>query len=59
MFAYDIARMQYPMIYKDLVEQNIVGDTKAPLMRFFLSELKSGDILINGQYMNYQTFSNL
>ena len=48
------------MIYSDLVEYNIVGDTKAPLLRCFpfISKLKGGDF-ITGQYMNYQTFSNL
>ena len=49
------------MIYSDLVEYNIVGDTKAPLLRCFpfISKLKGGDIVTTGQYMNYQTFSNL
>ena len=49
------------MIYTDLIEYNIVGDTKAPLLRCFpfISKLKSGDIITIGQYMNYQTFSNL
>ena len=49
------------MIYTDLIEYNIVGDTKAPLLRCFLfvSKLKSGDIITTGQFMNYQTFSNL
>ena len=49
------------MIYTELVEYNIVGDTQAPLLRCFLfvSKLKAGDIITNGQYMNYQTFSKL
>ena len=49
------------MIYSDLVEYNIVGDTKAPLLRFFpfIWTLKGGDIITTGQYMNYQTFSDL
>ena len=49
------------MSYSDLVECNIVGDTKAPLLRCFpfISKIKGGDILTTGQYMNYQTFSNL
>ena len=60
-FAYDIVRIHSPMIYTDIVEYNIVGDTKAPLLRCFpfISKLKSGDIITTGQYMNYQTFSNL
>ena len=60
-FAYDIVRIQSLMIYSDLVEYNIVGDTKAPLLRCFpfISKLKGGEIITTGQYMNYQTFSNL
>ena len=49
------------MIYSDLVEYSIVGDTKAPLLRCFpiISKVKGGDLKTTGQYMNYQTFSNL
>ena len=49
------------MIHSDLVEYKIVGDTKPPLLRCFpfISKLKGGDIKTTGQYMNYQTFSNL
>ena len=59
-FAYDIVRIHSLMLYTDLIEYNIVGDTKVPLLRCFLfiSKLKSGDIITTGQYMNYQTFSN-
>ena len=60
-FAYDIVRIHSLMIYSNLVEYNIVGDTKAPLLRCFpfISKLKRGDNITTGQYMNYQTFSNL
>ena len=60
-FAYDIVGIHSLMIYTDIVEYNIVGDTKALLLRCFpfISRLKSGDITTTGQYMNYQTFSNL
>ena len=60
-FAYDLVRIQSLMIYSDLVEYNIVGDTKAPLLRCFLfiSKLKGGDIIATGEYVNYQAFSNL
>ena len=60
-FAYDIVRIHSLMIYTDLIEYKIVGDTKAPLLCClpFISKLKSGDIITTGQYMNYQTFSNL
>ena len=49
------------MIYTDIVEYNIVGDTEALLLRCFpfKSKLKSRDKKTTGQYMNYQTFSNL
>ena len=59
--AYDIVRIHSLMIYTDLIEYNIVGDTKVPLLRCFrfISKLKSGDIITTGQYKNYQTFSNL
>ena len=60
-FAYDIVRLHSLMIYTDLIEYNIVGDTKVPLLRCFpfISKLKFGDIITTGQYMEYQTFSNL
>ena len=59
--AYDIVRIYSLMIYTDLIRYNFVGDTKAPLLRCFplISKLKAGDIITTGQYMNYQTFSNL
>ena len=60
-FAYDIVRIHWLMIYSNLVECSIVGDTKVALLRCFpfISKLKGGDIITTGQYMNYQTFSNL
>ena len=61
-FAYDIVRIHLLMIYSNLAEYNIVGNTKAPLLRCFpfISKLKGGDIIATEQYkMNYQTFSNL
>ena len=60
-FAYDIVRIHSLMIYSDSVEYNFLGDTKTSLLRSFpfISKLKSGDIVTTGQYMNYQTFSNL
>ena len=59
-FVYDNVRIHSLIIYTDLIEYNIVGDTKAPLLRCFpfISKLKSGDIITTEQYMNYQTFSN-
>ena len=60
-FAYDIVCLHSLMIYTDQIEYHVVDDTKAPLLRCFpfISKLKSGDIITTGQYMNYQTFSNL
>ena len=60
-FAYDIDRMHSLMIYSDLVQYNIVGDAKAPLLRYFpfISKVKGVDIITTRQNMNYQTFSNL
>ena len=58
-FAYNVVRIHSLMIYSKLVQYNIVGDTKTPLLRgfHFFSKLKGGDIITTGQYMNYQTFS--
>ena len=55
-FAYDLVRIHSLVKYTDLIEYNIVGDTKAPLLRCFLfiSKIQSGDIITTGQYMNYQ-----
>ena len=49
------------MIYADIVEYNIVADTKGFLLRCFtfITKLKSGDIITTGQYMNHHTFSKL
>ena len=59
--ADEIFRIHSLMIYSDLVEYNIVGDTKTPLLRcfHFILKLKGGDNIISGQYVTYQTFSNL
>ena len=60
-FASDIVLIHLLMAYSNLVDYNIVGDTKALLIRCFpfMSKLKGGGIITIGQYMNYQTFSNL
>ena len=59
--AYDLVGKHSLMIYTDLIEYNIVGDTKFSLLPCFrfISRLKAGDFLTTGQYMNYQTVSNL
>ena len=60
-FAYDIVHIQSLMIYTDLIEHNIFGDTKAPLVRCFpvFSKLLAENTITTGKYKNYQTFSNL
>ena len=60
-YSYDIIRIHSLMIYSDIIEYNIVGDTKTPLLRCisFISKVKNGDIKSTGQYMNYQSFTNL
>ena len=49
-FAYDIIRIHSLMISSDIVEYNIDGDTKTPLLRCFpfISKLKDGDIITTG-----------
>ena len=60
-FAYDIVRIHSLKKYTDLIGYNIVGATKAPLLTCFrfISKFKAGDIITAGQYIKYQTFSNL
>ena len=58
-FFKDFVRKYSLMKYTDLIEYKIVGDTKTSLMLCIFLKLKSGDIITAGQYMNYQTFSNL
>ena len=60
-FPYDILRIHALMIYSDVVEYNIVGDTKAAFLQSipFISKVKNGDIISTGQYMNYQNFPNI
>ena len=60
-FAYHIVRIHSLMIYTDIVEYNIFGDTKALLLRCFsfIFKLKSGDINTTGKSINYQTFGYL
>ena len=60
-YSYDIIRIHSLMIYSDIIEYNIVGDTKTPLLRCIpvISKVKSGGIISTGQYMNYQSCTNL
>ena len=49
------------MIYSDNIEYKIEGDTKTLLLRCipFISKIKNGDKISIGQYMIYQSFTNL
>ena len=60
-FTYDVARIHSLMLYTDLIEYNIIGNTKFPLLLrvLFLSKPKAGNIRTTGQHMNHQSFSNL
>ena len=54
---YDIVRINSLMIYSDIIDYSIVGDTKTPLLRF-ISKVKKGDKISTGQFMNYHSFTN-
>ena len=60
-FAHDVFRIHCIMIYKNLIEYNIVCDTKFHLLRCFrfVSKLKVGNIMTAWQYKNYQTYCSL
>ena len=47
--------------YSDIIEYNIAGNTKTPVLRCipFISKVKNGDIISTVQYMTYQSFTNL
>ena len=59
-YSYDIIRTHSLMVYSDITEKNIVGDTKTPLLRCipFISTVKNGDIISTGRFMKYQYFTN-
>ena len=58
-FPIDILRFHSVMIYSDIIEHGIIGDTRVPLLRSFpfISKLKNFDI-VAPQFMNYHTFVN-
>ena len=61
-FSYAIFRIYSLMINTDTIEYEIVGDTETLLLSFisFISfKVKSGNIISTGQYLNYQSFTNL
>ena len=56
--AYDLARIYSLMMYKDLIEYKIIGDTKSPLLRCFpfISKLQAGDNKITGRIWTIRHF---
>ena len=60
-FSFEIVLIHSLLIHTDLIEYNIVGNTKASLLRCFpfISMLMAADLISTGQYLNYQIFSNL
>lgn len=59
-YPVDILRVHSIMVYTDIVEHGVLGDTKAPILRCFpfISRLRN-EAITTLQYMRYQTFSNL
>ena len=59
--SYDIMKKDSLMIYIDILEYTIVGDTKTPLLYCipFISVVKNEDTKSTGQYKNYESFTNL
>ena len=49
------------MILSDIIEHNIVDDSRTPLLRciLFIGKEKIIDIKFTGQYINYQPCNNL
>ena len=60
-YSCDIIKIHSLMIYSDNIDYNIVGDTKTPLLHCvpFIFKVKTGDIIFTGQYLKYQSFTNL
>ncbi len=60
MYAVDILRVHSLMIYTDIIQYGIVGDTKASLLRCFplMSKVRNDSVYTN-QYMNYRSFEKL
>ena len=60
MLPYDIQRIHTVMVYTDIIQHGIIGDTKAPILRCFpLTPRFKNESLTIHQYMNYQSFDKL
>jgi hypothetical protein len=59
-FQIDILRVHSVMVYTDIIEYGIIGNTKAPILRCFpfISKLRH-DSITTTQFMNYRAFSTL
>ena len=59
--ACNIIRIHSCIIYTDVIEYKIVGNTMTFLLRCspFIWKPEFGDFSTTGEYMNYQTFGNL
>ena len=58
-YPVDLLRIHSVMVYTDIIEYGIVGDTMAPVLRCFpfVTRLKKGEISMT-YIMNYHTFAN-
>ena len=59
-YPIDILRVHSLMLYTDIIEYGIIGDTKAPLLRCFpfISRIRKNEIE-QIHYMNYRSFEKL
>ena len=59
-FPIDILRFHSVMVYTDIVEFSIIGDTKAPILRCFpfINKIQRDSISVT-KYSNYVSFDNL
>ena len=58
-YSDDILTKHSFMIYSDIIEYDIVGDTEIPLLRCipFISKVRKGGIKSTGQCMIYQIYT--
>ena len=59
-YPIDILRIHSVMVYTDIVEYSIIGDTKAPILRTFPfnQKVQHGNISVT-KFMSYTSFQNL
>ncbi len=60
MYPIDILRYHSVMVYADIIEHGIIGDTRAPVLRCFpFTPSLKHDRILTTHYMNYQSFDKL